>query len=418
MLTYALGGWRALIEPTGDAHAALVRLARALERPSPWPDFSPANWPVVVHVPGSGAFCRGHPDPGPAEAVAPGPWGRDVVRLLEVPSGAGQRLLGLPTAFLEFGPHLETDLWLATFRLHLRHRLHREPPDASPDPAGDAGQLALYQLEALVRAEALAAPAAELAERVRTLCLVRRERRAPLEDGELAREQAAEAWEGLPAYVAGVASPPGRWGRSGAELALLLDRWAPDWQRRWSAAASATLDGLLEERVSFDGGEGDEALLQAAQARHAYPELLAAARETVAASRRAREELITRILRGEGSLLVVDVSALGEGFVEAAEPGQRVNAGLAVYRGEVAFRYRGAEVFFHDLPVAEDRRAGLLQARIRGRLRVTGDGREVVGEAAFAERLDMELPGMSLRARRGWVRPLDDGLYVKLEPAG
>jgi hypothetical protein len=70
------------------------------------------------------------------------------------------------------------------------------------------------------------------------------------------------------------------------------------------------------------------------------------------------------------------------------------------------------------VPVAQDRRAGLLQARIRGRLRMSGDGEPLAGEAAFTERLEMELPGVTVRARAGSVQPLDGGLYVKLQPEG
>jgi hypothetical protein len=394
---------------------ALGRLADALRRESPWPGFHPAGWPVILLVEGR-AFCRGHPDPGPASPVAPGPWGEGVVLLDQAPLGVRETYRGVPTACVEDGPGMPGQLWEVAFRLHLRHRLHREPPPGMPDPEPTPAAAALAELEERVAAEALAATPERLRRALRTLCLVRRERRGPLPDEQVAWEHAAEVWDGLPAYVAGT-EPVAAWARAGLTSARLLDRVCPGWQPAWESTR-ATLTDLLERHVRFDGGDGDEALLLGAQARHDYPQILAAARDRIAAARAAREALVSRILRGRGALLVVDTSALGEGFVEAAQAGQPVNAGMSVYPGDVAFRFRGAEVFFRDVPVVQDRRAGLLQARVPGRLRMSGDGAplEGDGEAAFTERLELDLPGVTLRARAGFIRPLDEGLYVKLTP--
>lgn len=389
---------------------ALQRLAEAMRRQSPWPGFSPGDWPVVLLTAG-GAFCHGHPDPGPGEPAGPG-----TVRLAETPPLLGATFRGVPTTWVREGADLDARLWEGAFRLHLRHRLGLEPPVGMPDPDPSPVAAAMAELEELVRAEAMAAGPDRLARALRTLCLVRRERRGPLADEEIAWEDGAEVWDGLPAYVAGSA-PGNRPARAGAAGAHLLDQLDPGWQAAWEARP-VPLTQLLERHVRFDGGEGDEALLLGAQGRHGYPRLLAAARDRIGAARRAREALVDQILTGEGTLLVVDTSALGEGFVEAAQAGQPVNAGMSVYAGDVAFRFRGAEVFFRDVPVAQDRRAGLLQARIRGRLRMSGDGEPLAGEAAFTERLEMELPGVTVRARAGSVQPLDGGLYVKLQPEG
>ncbi len=387
---------------------ALQRLADAMRRESPWPGFHVADWPVILITP-DGAYSHGHPDPGPGEPVGAG-----TIRLAATPAAGGDAFRGVPAAWVHAGPDLAGQLWEAAFRLHLRHRLGQEPPAGMPDPDPSPVAAAMAELEELVRAEAVAAGPDQLARALRTLCLVRRERRGPLSDEEVAWEDAAEVWGGLPAYVAGTA-PGNRVARAGAAGALLLDRLSPGWQSAWEARPMA-LTPLLERHVLLDGGEGDEALLLGALGRHGYPQLLSAARNRISTARKAREALVSQILTGEGALLVVDTSALGEGFVEAAQAGQRVNAGMSVYAGDVAFRFRGAEVFFHDMPVVQDRRAGLLQARIRGQLRMSGDGQPLDGRAAFTERLDLDLPGVTLRARAGTVRPLDEGLYVKLQP--
>lgn len=387
---------------TDSDAGALGRLADALRRESPWPGFHPGQWPLLVIV-GDHALLRGHP-----ELAA------DAIRVVDPPLGVQNRYRGVPTACVEDGPDAEKRIWEAAFRLHLRHRLHRLPPTGMPDPDPSPLLAAMAEMEELVRAEALAATPERLPRAIRTLCLIRRERRGQLPDEQAEWEDASEVWEGLPAYVAG-SSPRNRWARAGAAAAQQLDGLEPGWQRAWEGGRT-NLHAYLERYVRFDAGEGDEALVLGALARHGYPLLLAAARDRIAAARTARNTLFNGILRGEGSLLVVDTSALGEGFVEAAQAGQPVNAGMSVYAGDVAFRYRGAEVFFHDVPVAQDRRAGLLQARVRGQLRMSGDGQPLQSDAAFSERLELVLPGVSVRARAGSVRPIDAGLYVKLEP--
>lgn len=396
-----------MLQPGGDDRGALLALGAALGRPSPWAGFHPADWPWVLTAPSGRLYAAGQPATG--DRVAPGLWGSEVWAL---PPGAAP---GLPAAWVEAGPDLAADLWAAAFRLHLRLHLHREPPAGGVAATEQTPvTAALGELEDRALADALASQPLRLPRALTTLCLVRRERRGPLPDEAIAAEQAAEVWDGLPAYVAGQ-QPASRSARIGLGLAQLLDRVDPGWQVVWGAGRDS-LDQALERFVAFDGGSGDEALMQDAQYRHDYAGLLVAAQKRLAAERTARKALVDRILRGDGSLLVVDTSALGEGFVEAATPGQRVNAGLSVWDGAVAFRFRGAEVFFDGVPVARDRRAGLLQARVRGRLHMSGDGADLEEPAEFTERLEMDLPGVTVRARHGWVRPLDEGLYVKLEP--
>jgi hypothetical protein len=448
---------------------AILSDIRAL--PSPWPGWNASAHPLAAVLPlGGGLLVFDHPHPGrglrPVEGAAGVVWLPARSTAVAPPGAFAAVLVGRPTVFVVPGldpPALCAAVWREAFRLHLRGAAGlSEPRLAEAYPTDDPTASALATVEGRLLIEGLGDAPVE-----RALALVRRERRAPLEDEALEYERQVELMEGLPAYVglraaealravgsgpggAGsgapggdpAAGPPGdaeqaspaslealrrrllwlgrlplrrRLEASGAAVALLLDRLDPGWKEAW--AAGTTLDQLLERHVTFDGGDGDEAALTVAQARHGFAELLAAERDRSDEARRAREALVEQILRGEGSLVVVDVSSLGGGSVDAAQPGEAVNAGLRVYRGPVSVHYPAARLRFSGPAVAEDRRAGLFQVRVPGRLRVTGDGRdEVTGPAAFTSGLEVDLPGLSIRARRGLVRPLDGGLYIKLEP--
>lgn len=196
--------------------------------------------------------------------------------------------------------------------------------------------------------------------------------------------------------------------------------WAPPraFPQGWRVALreGVGLDRLLEAYVTFDGGSRDDAALTAALAAHGYAEALARSRVAAAAAEHARTALLAGILQGGGTLLVVDVRGLGVGRVAAPRPAELVHAGLAVHPAGVTFTYpRGTLLAFSGVPVAEDRRAGLLQVRVRGRLRLDGDGTALGAAAAdFSQGLELRVPGVRIRARTGSIQPVEGGYLLRL----
>jgi hypothetical protein len=433
----------AAYRPSAAARLALAEWAAVAAADSPWPGWSLRQTPLALVVPlGGGVFVAGHDDPGPAATpVEAGPWEQSLGPVHWLPGAAGEglsgpavyplALQGVPTLFAVSGggaTGLGPLLWSEGFKLHLRRTLGRHEPRLDVAyPLDDPAVSALATVEGRLLRDGGAAYA---------VALVRRERRGPLADDLVRYEQAVEVVAGLPAYVAhrvalalggdpsavlegledlGTLSPRRRLEASGLGLALLLDREAPGWKEQ---VGQRTLDELLEAHVSFDGGEGDETTLAEAQARYRYPDLLAAARARADQAAAARRSLVEGILTGAGSLLTFNVAALGTAEVEAADPGESVNRSLTVYRGRVGFRYEAAELLFGDVPVAQDRRSGLLQARVPGRVRLSGDGRDLPADEAaeFTSGFQMDIRGVRVRARRGVLRPTDGGLYVELRP--
>lgn len=410
---------------------------------SPWPGWGLRRLPLALVLPlGGGVFVAGHPDPGEtAVPVDPGSWEAVLGPVawqpgspgggLAGPSVTSLELRGLPTVFAVPGSGvrgLGPLLWAEAFRLFLRRRLHRVEPRLQSDyPLDDPVVSALATIEGrLLRTGSEAYGVA----------LVRRERRAALADDVVAYEQAVEVGAGLPAYVAhrvslelggdphpawaalgelGVLSPQRRLEAGGLGLALLLDTVDPRWKQDFSGHS---LDRSLESGVTFAGAEVDDGLLADIQGRFGYPVLLAAARDRVDQARAARRALVETILSGPGSLLSFHVGLLGAGELDPDGAGEFVHRNLVVYRDGVRFRYPTAELVFDDVPVAYDRRAGLLQARVPGRVRLEGDGfdLEPTEAAEFTSGFELEVRGLRVRATHGRLRSTDGGLYVELRP--
>ncbi len=210
-------------------------------------------------------------------------------------------------------------------------------------------------------------------------------------------------------------------GAAGGEAVAGGRPWA---QRRsfpdgWKAALSAgvAFDQVIESYVRLDGGSRDDAALVAALATYGHADALERARLLAAATADARRALIEGILRGEGTLLAIDIRRLGRPRVESPAPVQAVHGGLAVYPAGASFAFEaGPHLCFDRLPVAEDRRSGLLQTRVRARLRMQGDGAALRGggRAVFTDGLDLTLPGMRLRAAGGTIEPVDGGYLLRL----
>lgn len=347
------------------------------------------------------------------------------------------------------------------FRVWFTARPGRALPPAPP-LAETAEATAMAAVEGRLLLAALGAqPDVSALQRLLTqIALVRRERRSATEPEEEAEELALEAGLGLGRYVGGLcarrlaegpvppadlvaaladaaALPPARrLAHTGHALALLLQAveglgkdlpvqgrrpWAggTDVSGGWRAAvaAGATLDALLESRVRFDGGSRDDALLTSALAAHDHAAALERARAAAALAEQARRALVEGILTGPGTLLSIDIRALGHPLVRTPAPAQPVHAGLLVYPEGAEFSFaHGTHLRFAGLAVAADGGSGLLQARVPARLRLGADGAALPGEeaAAFTDGLQLNLPGVRLRARAGTLTPMEGGYLLRL----
>jgi len=299
-------------------------------------------------------------------------------------------------------------------------------------------------------AEPAGPEAARTLERLATMvALIRRERRAPLDDEWIALERWEELHRGLPRYVGrrcarrlgdevGWGSDPEaltwlgrvrggeRAGLVGAVLAELLDALdaarggledgEPRWRRELGGPGAPDLDALLEQRVAFDGGPRDDAAVAAAMREHGYDRLLEEERARLEEAARVRQELLDRILAGRGTLLVCDVRALGQAETGAVAPPETVNPGLVLYPRGGTFRYgSGAVIRAEGIALAHDRRSGLVHLRVRARLAFAADGADVAPQPmAFDGGLDLAIPGLRLTARAGELYPIDGGYLIRI----
>ncbi|MCL6520766.1 MAG: hypothetical protein K6U79_00100 [Firmicutes bacterium] len=334
----------------------------------------------------------------------------------------------------------------------------------APYPVDEPANNALGNLEGLLLADAVQGAEGMPLERwARAFALVRRERRAWLEDELVAYEQAMELREGPAGYVEwkamervlqgyepaeafrqmtgqdsfqhvaearlerlaelrrinylGRGALRRRFTYSGLGLALILDRLAPGWPRRL-LRGGPSLDDLLEEHVAFDGGEGDEALLREVEMRYDYDHRLLAEHEAADLRRRRKEELVDRVLRAPGTLLILDVSRLR--LLSATPPaeGERIHDGLTLYARRASFRFDGARVEVEGRPVVHDLRAGLLEIHLDGRVRLFADEEELPPRQAahFREGLALRMAGLEVEALGGTVQPTAEALYIRLLP--
>lgn len=270
-----------------------------------------------------------------------------------------------------------------------------------------------------------------------TFSLVRRERRAPLEDDIIEYEQGLEASEGLaryveiksllaalpndpvpgsPVYVPGeafrvlsgrdrydraaglvserveklrdlnVKAAGSAWWRffySGMALALLADDLDPEWKRK--VIEGYTLDNVVEQGVEFDGASGDERELERVKELYGYGRRLDEEREFSREERKRKEELLARLLQGTGTRITFDVSALiaedtwldSGRFTLQWDPAaaETVTKHVRIHRRGLRFTGFGTDLRFTDLPVVEDLKNRLFHVNVpAGRLGVTGDG--------------------------------------------
>jgi hypothetical protein len=326
-------------------------------------------------------------------------------------------------------------------------------PEAPPgsddeDPALGVveGRVLLEALRVAARSPRTAETAVDLRRAATTFALVRRDRRAPLEEEAVAAERRAETAFGLAAYVGWRAagrlgapwldpaaaaalaalsqlSPETRGAATGRGLAQLLDALdavapVPQPPRDWRLEVDqgTPLDAALERRVRFDGGPRDDALVAAALRRHGYERLARAERARVEQARRARLALVEQILAGSGTLIVCEVGGLGAPRVASERAPEAVNAGLAVYPEGGVFSYPcGVTVAATGTPVAYDRRGGLLQLRVRARLAFAADGEGIAPRpVAFEDGLTLSVGALRIAAAQGEIHPIDGGYLLRL----
>lgn len=499
-----LGGYL----PSGSEERALICLAEAwhLARhlPDVWPGWDLARTPLAVYKNNGGFFLAGHPAPPrparrvlwPVLTLAGGPGasgglreGREdgghgdlpqpvLLRRLPAALTGGAAIVhyqGVPTAFVPVAWAGETGeeavayvarLLGEAFRAHLRAIGREERADVAPPypddlPVNNAlgnieGQLLLAAYHS--RAEA------DLSRLAAAFALIRRERRAQLNDDLIAYERWREIHDGLPAYVQfhaleaaarsgyapcqpfrdvygadtlaagdqrarllallesinrrGNGAGRNRFFYSGMGLALLLDRLSPGWQERLRDGG-VWLDSLLEEHVRFDGGAGDDMLIAETENRFGYVRKLEEEREHARLVRQRKRELVDRILRGDGTLFIFDVSDLRLTRTRS-EPGrvEPINDRLHIHTGPVHFEYGPTLLSFNGVPVVEDRRSGLLEVCIPGdRLKFLGDDNDMrlLRPVAFTHGFELNAGGVRVVARRGLIQPVEGAVFVKIQ---
>lgn len=446
-----------------------------------WPGWQPRGQALALYRADGSYFLAGHPvrPHGAEEVFLPaGVEGPPVYRLRELPEAVTggplvTGLVGVPTAFLPLEEVGEGDeaavgylarLAQASFHVFQHRWLRLAPPSpllVYPDdhPVNNA----LGNIEGHLLLEAQRAPAEDVPQVALAFALIRRERRAQLEEEHVAYEQYHEAHGGLAMYAAvcllrraaaedyepspgfrrlvgerlpalataaverrlevlrsinrrGLGANRRRFFFSGLGLALLLDRVRPDWKDALQTPG-VTLDTLLDGSVRFDGGAGDDDLIARVEYRYDYVGKLREEREHARAVRRRKEELITRVLSGPGRVFIFDVSELH--LTDADLDHERVEAigeRLRIHTGRARFRYGATVLEFDGLPVVEDHHNGLFEVRLPARLAIEGDGTnlKVLRPTEFTEGLELRVDGVRVQARQGIIHPVGDAVYVKI----
>jgi len=436
-----------------------------------WPGFDFGGVPVCIYQGGVDAFLVQHPDPpGEFQGVElPIPGLEDVAvsyargPLPYLPAVGSAAIGGHLTATLPlpvFSPEAVPEGLVAALIHEAFHAFSASRRRRTPDPSMlsaypelSATNNALGNLEGLILHDILleslvdSPPAAVASTAAATaassgvayrFCLVRRERRGPLDEAVVQYEQDLEADEGRARYVQtrsllgalpghpGANSPPylpgpafqalsGReaydkapeliteqiaklrrinvnaagaaWWRffhTGMALALFADYLDPDWKRRVDAGQS--LDAVIERSLVYDGGSGDERELELVKTRYGYDERLAAEREFSRQEKRRKEGLLATLLAGSGQRVTFDVSSLmaeEEGaasgrFSLVWDPAavEIITQNVRIHRRGLRFIGSGTDLAFSGVPVVEDLKNRLFHVRVSAeRLGVEGDGR-------------------------------------------
>lgn len=356
-------------------------------------------------------------------------------------------------------------LWQEGFHAFQRAAGRVDVPVAMPYPEDSPVNNALGNIEGRLLLDALRAPDEELGAFRRAFALIRRERRAQLDDDVVDYERFTEFYEGLSTYAAcraleavaeegyrphasfslwvgddegyrraaldlkasrlaalltvnrqGQGAGRRRFFVTGMGIAYFLDRCDPHWKEKVQRPG-VWLDDVLEAGVPFDGGEGDDRLIAEVEFRYDYVKRLEEERVHARELRRRKREILAGVLGGEGTLVIIDVSQLR--LTDTRLDHHRVetiNERVQVHTGSAFFQYGPTTLYFHGVPVVEDRTNGLLEVRLPHRLRMVGDDvpLRLVRPAEFTDGFELNAGGIRVRARRGYVQPIDGAIYIKI----
>ncbi|MGE5675530.1 MAG: hypothetical protein ACM3XM_16910 [Mycobacterium leprae] len=402
--------------------AEFDRLARAGEL---WPGFHPERVPLVLHGPES-AYYVGHPSPPEkAEPLAPIA-GRSLhkgPRTPDLMANTAQPVNGVLCALADLPDDTADPTAYARLLLHECFHAFQEQALAAVErpefqqmgryPENDAVNNALAIIENRLLSAALSADSSAAAR----FLSVRRHRQSHLEPAIATYETAQEYNEGTSTYIQLRAGEPmadltdrlaqcnvgGKWAAyrrfyfTGAIMATLLDRFAPNWQQRF-ALGGVTLQALLQEAVG--------PLPSAAQvlAEADYETLLAAEREREAERHRQVADLMAQLEGGTGCRVEIDVTqapfcAWDPTNTLVVEPGVKLHTRW----GCVLNPDSSIKVEIHGL-FLEDRVRQVVIARLP-------EAPSVTGEAPFR----FTAPGMTGEAPRGCMERSANGFHLRLE---
>ena len=309
-------GTPAAVAPPPSAEAVVAALQRVPVE-EVWPGFAPSSVPVALFD-GERTWLVAHPAPPPGFEPAPGLAGVVLYpgRHAAVRGNMPTEIGGVSTAavLLNELPGMTADRAAAVVaheRFHV-HQLRNHPGWTTNElaifqyPATDAPKLFDRRLETLALSRSLQATSETQSECwLRTALLLRRKRMGELPEPVAAFERGIERQEGLARYVERRAAgmripvdvpphdfPPdevrGRAYVTGEALAVMLDRYAPDWKEQLAAATDAAppLDSLLwlalderpETSCGFSAAERADVLERA----HASVAAVRAARDSLA----------------------------------------------------------------------------------------------------------------------------------------
>ncbi len=446
-----------------------------------WPGWQPRGHALALFRRDGTYFLAGHPvrPRGAEEVFLPaGVEGPVVYRLHDPPEAVAGgpvliSFLGTPTAFVpleEVGGGDEGAVGFLALLAHESFHVFQQrwarlvpPSPLIVYPDDQPVNNALGNIEGHLLLEAYRAPEEEVRQVALAFALIRRERRAQLQDEQIEYERFHETYEGLAMYAAvrlleraaapdyepspgfrrllagdlaplaaaavarrlealrtinrkGLGANRRRFYYSGLGLALLLDRLRPSWKDELRVP-SVWMDTILDASVNFDGGEGDDHVIAQVEYRYDYVSKLREEREHARAVRRRKDELIAQVLRGPGRVFIFDVSDLYlTGLDVDRDRLETIGERLRIHTGRASFRYGQTVLEFEGVPVVEDRHNGLFEVRLPGRLAFVGDGSDikVLRPAEFTEGLELRVNGVRVRARQGIIQPVGEAVYVKI----
>jgi hypothetical protein len=329
LTTHAAQKSRTQTEPReGGVYAIVAEVDRVSALAPLWDGFDPRRVPVEIFY-GQTTYLFRHPNP-PPEFVSlsshrgvyafPG-------RHESVTANAPAQLNGVWTATAMLEPGAKRSL-REQAALVVHEAFHVFQHERHPDWSGNEVELFVYPFEdaeglSLRRLESLAlARAEDRAARGNSACWaatalrLRRERFARLTAGAVGYERGTELNEGLASYVEARAAGRATRSRlsadefgaeairqrayeSGLSLALLLDRFAPGWQRRLEAGDKRSLDELLEAALSNSSTTNSRAANSRDPRRDAPCEFTPT--ERAAALSRAQTETASLVARRGGA---------------------------------------------------------------------------------------------------------------------